>query len=73
MRWRPRPGSADQRGCRELALRVLRTAGTVTNRKQGRVVYYRLAEGFPAPLREHCLAQLIELAQRPGPEDDTTE
>ena len=31
------------------ALRVLRTAGMVANRKDGRVVYYRLAEGFPAP------------------------
>lgn len=52
------------------ALRVLRTAGLVVNRKQGRVVYYRLAEGFPDPLREHCLRQLIELAQRPDPDAD---
>lgn len=48
------------------ALRVLRTAGLVTNRKEGRVVYYRLAPGFPEPLREHCLRRLIELSQVPG-------
>lgn len=45
------------------ALRVLRTAGLVTTRKAGRVVYYRLAEGFPQPLREHCLRRLVELSQ----------
>ena len=44
------------------ALRVLRTAGLVSRRKEGRVVYYRLAAGFPEPLREHCLRKLIELA-----------
>jgi ArsR family transcriptional regulator, lead/cadmium/zinc/bismuth-responsive transcriptional repressor len=32
-------------------LRVLRTAGLVTTRKQGRVVFYRLSDGFPEPLR----------------------
>jgi DNA-binding transcriptional ArsR family regulator len=52
------------------ALRVLRTAGLVTNRKDGRVVYYRLAEGFPAPLREHCLRRLIEISQAPDPDGD---
>ena len=47
------------------ALRLLRTAGLVTNRKQGRVVFYRLADGFPAPLRERCLRELIVLSQAP--------
>ncbi|MCZ2815984.1 ArsR/SmtB family transcription factor [Modestobacter sp. VKM Ac-2984] len=47
------------------ALRLLRTAGFVTSRKEGRVVYYRLAEGFPQPLREDCLRGLIELSRRP--------
>ena len=51
-------------------LRVLRTAGLVTYRREGRVLYYRLAEGFPDPLREHCLRQLIELAQRAPAEAD---
>ena len=51
------------------ALRLLRTAGLVANRKQGRVVYYRLADGFPEPLRNHCLRQLIVLSERP-PADD---
>jgi DNA-binding transcriptional ArsR family regulator len=43
-------------------LRLLRTAGLVANRRAGRVVYYRLPEDFPAPLREHCLRRLIELS-----------
>lgn len=44
-------------------LRVLRTAGFVSRRKQGRVVYYRLADGFPEPLREHCLRRLVEMSR----------
>lgn len=44
-------------------LRMLRTAGLVTNRRAGRVIYYRLAEDFPAPLREHCLRRLVELTR----------
>lgn len=50
-------------------LRVLRTAGLVTRRKEGRVVYYRLTEGFPEPLREHCLRQLIEMSRTPVDDD----
>ncbi|MGH3367686.1 MAG: ArsR/SmtB family transcription factor [Nocardioidaceae bacterium] len=45
------------------ALRVLRTAGLVSRRKEGRLVYYRLADGFPRPLREHCLRRLVELSR----------
>ena len=45
-------------------LRVLRTAGLVSPRKQGRTVYYRLSEGFPEPLREHCLKALVALSRR---------
>ncbi|MGN6687542.1 MAG: ArsR/SmtB family transcription factor [Actinomycetales bacterium] len=52
------------------ALRLLRTAGFVASRKEGRVVYYRLADGFPEPLREHCLRRLIELSRR-APDDPT--
>ena len=48
-------------------LRMLRTAGLVTFRKQGRVVYYSLAASFPHPLLEHCLRQLLTVA---APEDD---
>ena len=51
------------------ALRLLRTAGFVTSRKDGRVVFYRLADGFPEPLREHCLKRLIELSRKPVDED----
>jgi DNA-binding transcriptional ArsR family regulator len=43
------------------ALRLLRTAGLVLTRKEGRVVFNRLADDFPAPLRDHCLRQLIAL------------
>ncbi len=43
-------------------LRMLRTAGLVNRRKDGRMVFYRLAQGFPEPLRQHCLIQLGELA-----------
>lgn len=52
------------------ALRLLRTAGFVISRKEGRVVYYRLSDGFPEPLREHCLRRLIELTRRAEPEAD---
>jgi ArsR family transcriptional regulator, lead/cadmium/zinc/bismuth-responsive transcriptional repressor len=45
------------------ALRLLRTAGLVVTRKDGRVVYNRLAADFPAPLRDHCLRQLVALTR----------
>lgn len=51
------------------ALRVLRTAGLVARRKQGREVYYRLAEGFPEPLRVHCLQSLLQLTRAARDED----
>ncbi|GAA5649413.1 hypothetical protein Gobs01_00779 [Geodermatophilus obscurus DSM 43160] len=51
-------------------LRVLRSAGLVSRRKAGRVAYYRLADGFPDPLREHCLRRLIELSRTPPTDDD---
>jgi ArsR family transcriptional regulator, lead/cadmium/zinc/bismuth-responsive transcriptional repressor len=48
-------------------LRLLRSAGLVVARKEGRVVFNRLAEDFPEPLRDHCLRQLVVLSQRdPG-------
>ena len=48
-------------------LRMLRMAGLVSPRKEGRVVYYGLARTFPHPLLEHCLRQLLRIA---GPDDD---
>lgn len=51
------------------ALRLLRTAGMVATRKQGRVVFYRLSAGFPEPLREHCLRRLVELTRRAGTDE----
>ena len=47
-------------------LRLLRAAGLVETRKEGRVVYNRLAPDFPAPLREHCLHQLVAITRRSG-------
>lgn len=38
------------------ALRLLRTAGVVRNRREGRLVYYRLVDGF--------MAELLELLRR---------
>jgi DNA-binding transcriptional ArsR family regulator len=46
------------------ALRLLRSAGLVIGRRDGRVVYNRLAPDFPEPLREHCLHQLVALTRR---------
>jgi DNA-binding transcriptional ArsR family regulator len=43
-------------------LRMLRTAGLVTFRKEGRAVFYSLAAGFPHTLLEHCLRQLLDIA-----------
>lgn len=43
------------------ALRLLRSAGLVSTRKQGRVVYNRLADNFPEPLRDTCLRRLVDM------------
>lgn len=51
-------------------LRVLRTAGLVVRRKEGRVVYYRLADGFPEPLLEHCLRRVVNLSSTEEDEDE---
>jgi DNA-binding transcriptional ArsR family regulator len=53
------------------ALRLLRTAGLVTARKQGRVVFNKLADDFPAPLRNYCLRQLIALTYQADDPVDT--
>jgi ArsR family transcriptional regulator, lead/cadmium/zinc/bismuth-responsive transcriptional repressor len=45
------------------ALRLLRTAALVQTRKDGRTVFYRLADRFPEPLLEHCLRQLLDLSR----------
>lgn len=52
-------------------LKILRTAGLVATRKQGRVVFYRLAAGFPEPLRNHCFRQLVAItrADQDGEDD----
>lgn len=52
------------------ALRILRTAGLVATRKEGRVVFNRLAPDFPSPLREHCLRQLVALTRAASPDED---
>jgi len=44
------------------ALKMLRLAGLVSYRKDGRMVCYRLSDGFPHPLLEHCLRELLTIA-----------
>ena len=48
------------------ALKVLRTAGLVRGRKAGRSVCYRLAEGFPHEMLEHCLRDLLAISPEAG-------
>ena len=48
------------------ALKMLRLAGLVTFRKDGRVVFYRLSDGFPHQLLEHCLRELLTIAAPGG-------
>ena len=49
------------------ALKLLRASGLVHTRKQGRVVFNRLAPDFPAPLKEHCLRQLVAMSHAEDP------
>ncbi|MBO0771674.1 MAG: helix-turn-helix transcriptional regulator [Actinobacteria bacterium] len=44
------------------ALKMLRLAGLVSFRKDGRMIFYRLSEGFPHQLLEHCLRELLTIA-----------
>jgi DNA-binding transcriptional ArsR family regulator len=44
------------------ALKMLRLSGLASFRKEGRVVFYRLSDGFPHQLLEHCLRQLLTIA-----------
>jgi DNA-binding transcriptional ArsR family regulator len=48
------------------ALRLLPTAGLVRARRDGRVMYYRLADGFPHQLLEHCLHELLTISRTKG-------
>ncbi len=48
------------------ALKLLRTAGMVRFRKEGRIVFYRLSDQFPHQLLEHCLRQLLTIAAPEG-------
>ena len=43
-------------------LKMLRLAGLVCSRRDGRMAFYRLTDGFPHPLLEHCLRQLLTIA-----------
>ena len=44
------------------ALKQLKAAGLVHARRDGRVMYYRLADEFPHQLLDHCLRQLLTIA-----------
>jgi ArsR family transcriptional regulator, lead/cadmium/zinc/bismuth-responsive transcriptional repressor len=48
------------------ALKMLRLAGLVGFRKDGRMSFYRLSGGFPHQLLEHCLRQLLTIASPGG-------
>lgn len=48
------------------ALKLLKAAGLVQSRRDGRVIYYRLADGFPHQLLDHCLHQLLTIAAEGG-------
>ena len=48
------------------AVKMLRLAGLVNFRKDGRMVFYRLSDGFPHQLLEHCLRQLLTIASPEG-------
>jgi ArsR family transcriptional regulator, lead/cadmium/zinc/bismuth-responsive transcriptional repressor len=43
-------------------LKMLRLAGLVSFRRDGRMMCYRLSDGFPHQLLEHCLRQLLAIA-----------
>jgi ArsR family transcriptional regulator, lead/cadmium/zinc/bismuth-responsive transcriptional repressor len=43
-------------------LKMLRLAGLVGFRRDGRLLCYRLSDGFPHQLLEHCLRQLLTIA-----------
>jgi DNA-binding transcriptional ArsR family regulator len=47
-------------------LKMLRSAGLVQTRRDGRVIHYRLADGFPHQLLEHCLRELLTISGRQG-------
>jgi DNA-binding transcriptional ArsR family regulator len=48
------------------ALKMLRADGVVQSRRDGRVIYYRLADGFPHQLLDHCLRELLTIASKEG-------
>lgn len=54
-------------------LRMLRTARLVHRRRAGRMAFYRLAAGFPEPLRQHCLLRLGELGTESADSSSTSQ
>lgn len=40
--------------------------GAASRQGHGRMVFYRLSDGFPHPLLEHCLRQLLTIASPEG-------
>ena len=49
-------------------LKMLRLAGLVSFRRDGRMICYRLSDGFPHQMLEHCLRQLLTIADPHGSE-----
>ena len=48
------------------ALKMLRLAGMVSFRKDGRMACYRLTDRFPHRLLEQCLRELLTIAAPEG-------
>lgn len=55
------------------ALRVLRTAGLVQRRREGRMAYYRVSDSDVQPALAAALVQLRQLARRRLPADNEGE
>jgi DNA-binding transcriptional ArsR family regulator len=53
------------------AVKMLRMDWLVSFRKDGRMAFYRLSDGFPHQLLEHCLPQLLTLPRRRYRHDDS--
>lgn len=49
-----------------MTLKMLRSARLVQTRRDGRVIYYRLADGFQHQLLQPSLRQLLTISAKEG-------
>jgi hypothetical protein len=54
------------------AVKILRVAGLVSSRKEGRMVFYRLSDEFPHQPLQRCLRQLLTIASPSADEAGTS-